>query len=109
MSMEASGKVIYMKQTEVSTVNIRSADPAVLVDGERIPLGVKELGNTEIYPKAISHSPNGRFVSVCGDGEYIIYTALAWRNKSFGQADEVHDWREAKRSNRNPFLGEKSN
>jgi coatomer subunit beta' len=25
-------------------------------------------------------------VSVCGDGEYIIYTALAWRNKAFGSA-----------------------
>lgn len=25
-----------------------------------------------------------RFVTVCGDGEYIIYTALAWRNKAFG-------------------------
>lgn len=23
---------------------------------------------------------------MCGDGEYIIYTALAWRNKSFGSA-----------------------
>ena len=32
------------------------------------------------------HNPNGRFVVVCGDGEYIIYTALAWRNKSFGTA-----------------------
>ena len=29
-----------------------------------------------------------RFVVVCGDGEYIIYTALAWRNKSFGAAEE---------------------
>jgi coatomer subunit beta' len=25
-------------------------------------------------------------VTVCGDGEYIIYTPLAWRNKSFGSA-----------------------
>ena len=25
-------------------------------------------------------------MTVCGDGEYIIYTALAWRNKSFGSA-----------------------
>jgi len=25
---------------------------------------------------------------LCGDGEYIIYTALAWRNKSFGNAIE---------------------
>jgi coatomer subunit beta' len=23
-------------------------------------------------------------VTVCGDGEYIIYTSLAWRNKAFG-------------------------
>ncbi len=34
------------------------------------------------------HSPNGRFVSVCGDGEYIIYTALAWRNKAYGSAQD---------------------
>lgn len=25
-------------------------------------------------------------MSVCGDGEFIIYTALAWRNKAFGSA-----------------------
>lgn len=29
-----------------------------------------------------------RFVVVCGDGEYIIYTAMALRNKSFGAAQE---------------------
>lgn len=27
-------------------------------------------------------------MTVCGDGEYIIYTALAWRNRSFGSALE---------------------
>lgn len=35
-----------------------------------------------------------RFVMVCGDGEYIIYTAMALRNKSFGTAQEfvwAHD------------------
>lgn len=25
---------------------------------------------------------------MCGDGEYVIYTALAWRNKTFGSAVE---------------------
>ena len=29
-----------------------------------------------------------RFVVVCGDGEYIIYTAMALRNKSFGSGQE---------------------
>ncbi len=55
-------------------------------DGERLPLAVKDLGSCDIYPGSLVHSPNGRFVAVCGDGEYIIYTALAWRNKSYGAA-----------------------
>jgi coatomer subunit beta' len=38
--------------------------------------------------QSLKHNPNGRFVVVCGDGEYIIYTALAWRNRSFGTALE---------------------
>jgi coatomer subunit beta' len=53
-------------------------------DGQRIALPIRELGSTEVFPASIQHSPNGRFVTVCGDGEYIIYTALAWRNKAFG-------------------------
>ena len=121
-------------------------------DGERLPLVVKDLGSCDLYPTSLAHSPNGRFVAVCGapppplqpcdfarlyfrsiaasitclsmiifpvqpydwllmmtatdshhapflkcrmsrcgpaftgDGEYIIYTALAWRNKSYGSA-----------------------
>ena len=57
-------------------------------DGERLPLAVKDLGSCDLYPQSLQHNPNGRFVTVCGDGEYIIYTALAWRNKSFGSALE---------------------
>ena len=57
-----------------------------LKDNEPISLATKDLGSCEIFPQALVHSPNGRFVSVCGDGEYIIYTALAWRNKAFGSA-----------------------
>ena len=60
----------------------------VQVDGERLPLPAKDLGSCDLYPQTLSHNPNGRFVTVCGDGEYIIYTALAWRNKSFGTAEE---------------------
>jgi len=57
-------------------------------DGVRIPLSVKELGSSEIFPKTLSHSPNGRFVVATGDGEYVIYTALRLTNKAFGPALE---------------------
>lgn len=49
-------------------------------------LPTKDLGTCEVYPQTLLHSPNGRWAAVCGDGEYIIYTAVAWRNKAFGSA-----------------------
>ncbi|XP_024973461.1 coatomer subunit beta'-2-like [Cynara cardunculus var. scolymus] len=89
-SMDNSGKIIWAKHNEIQTVNIKSVGADYEVsDGERLPLAVKELGTCDLYPQSLKHNPNGRFVVVCGDGEYIIYTALAWRNRSFGSALEI--------------------
>jgi len=53
-------------------------------DGEKVMLPTKELGRTDFPARLLKHDPTGRFVAAVGDGEYVIYTALAWRNKSFG-------------------------
>lgn len=88
-SMDSSGKIIWARHNEIQTTNVKGLPPDhEIVDGERLPLAVKDLGSTDAYPHSLQHNPNGRFVAVCGDGEFIVYTALAWRNKSFGQADE---------------------
>ncbi|CAL8172251.1 unnamed protein product [Prunus armeniaca] len=88
-SMDSGGKIIWAKHNEIQTVNIKSVGADFEVaDGERLPLAVKELGTCDLYPQSLQHNPNGRFVVVCGDGEYIIYTGLAWRNRSFGSALE---------------------
>jgi coatomer subunit beta' len=86
ISMDQSGKIVWAKQNEIQQVDVRQ-DGGYL-DGERIVLPVKDLGSCEVYPQLLQHSPNGRFAVVCGDGEYIIYTALSWRNKAFGQGLE---------------------
>jgi len=86
--MDSSGKVIWAKHNEIQMANIQASDLANAKDGERISVGVKDLGNCEVYPQSLVHSPNGRFAVVCGDGEYIIYTALSWRNKAFGSGLE---------------------
>ncbi|XP_042901558.1 coatomer subunit beta' [Parasteatoda tepidariorum] len=88
MSMDASGKIIWAKHSELQQANLKAMVDADIKDGERLPLVVKDMGSCEIYPQTICHNPNGRFVVVCGDGEYIIYTAMALRNKSFGTAQE---------------------
>lgn len=85
VSMDSSGKIIWAHQNEILSSVIRGSDQSVK-DATPITLSRKELGNCEIYPQTLMHSPNGRFVAAVGDGEYIIYTALAWRNKAFGSA-----------------------
>jgi coatomer subunit beta' len=84
--MDTSGKIVYARNTEILTANISNlgSDGEPIEDGQRLPVPLRDLGTTEVYPQSLEHSPNGRFVTVCGDGEYIIYTALAWRNKAFG-------------------------
>ncbi|KAH6611895.1 coatomer WD associated region-domain-containing protein [Boeremia exigua] len=84
VSMDAGGKILWAKHNDILAATIKGNDS--LKDAERLTLPSKDLGSTEIYPQSLLHSPNGRFVAVCGDGEYIIYTALALRNQAFGSA-----------------------
>ncbi|KAJ7951806.1 Coatomer, beta' subunit [Quillaja saponaria] len=89
-SMDNSGKIIWAKYNEIQTVDIKSVGADLEVaDGERLPLAIKELGTCDLVPRSLKHNPNGRFFVVCGDGEYIISTALAWRKRSFGSALEI--------------------
>ncbi|KAF8634631.1 hypothetical protein AX15_000808 [Amanita polypyramis BW_CC] len=85
-SLEPSGKLVYTRAHDVLSFNFQALQGVATLtsDGARIPISAKEIGSTELYPTLLLHSPNGRFVTVVGDGEYIIYTALAWRNKAFG-------------------------
>ncbi|KAL5596724.1 hypothetical protein BROUX41_006584 [Berkeleyomyces rouxiae] len=85
VSMDTSGKLIWARHNEVVSAMIKGGD-ASIKDNTPITVSTKDLGTCEVYPQTLLHSPNGRFVAVCGDGEYIIYTALAWRNKAFGSA-----------------------
>jgi len=90
MSMDMNGKMVFARHSEMQQANLKAMADATtdIQDGERLPLAVKDMGSCDIYPQTIKHNPNGRFVVVCGDGEYIIYTAMALRNKAFGSALE---------------------
>jgi coatomer subunit beta' len=88
-SMDATGKIVWATNNEIQTTTVKgvvgSGDDAI-PDGERLPVVPRDLGSCELYPQMLKHNCNGRFVAVCGDGEFIIYTAQALRNKAFGQA-----------------------
>mmetsp|Transcript_26385 Transcript_26385/g.72514 ORF Transcript_26385/g.72514 Transcript_26385/m.72514 type:complete len:964 (-) Transcript_26385:2476-5367(-) len=88
-SMDTTGKVVWAINNDIQTTSVRglvgSGEDAI-PDGERLPVVPRDLGSCELYPQMLKHNCNGRFVAVCGDGEFIIYTAQALRNKAFGQA-----------------------
>lgn len=88
-SMDTTGKVVWAMNNEIKTASVRGTAGSgedALPDGERLPVVPRDLGSCELYPQMLQHNCNGRFVAVCGDGEFIIYTAQALRNKAFGQA-----------------------
>jgi coatomer subunit beta' len=90
-SMDNTGKVVWANNNDIQTANVRglasgAAGEDDLPDGERLPIIPRDLGACELYPQMLKHNCNGRFVAVCGDGEFIIYTSQALRNKAFGQA-----------------------
>ncbi|XP_065832229.1 probable coatomer subunit beta' [Oscarella lobularis] len=86
--MDSNGKILWARHNEIQQANLKSMGDSEHQDGERLPLAMKDMSACEIYPQMIMHNPNGRFVCVCGNGEYIIYTAMALRNKSYGSAQE---------------------
>lgn len=90
VSMDVNGgKIIWARHSEIQQANLKAmGETDDVKDGERLPLVVKDMGSCDIFPQTVAHNPNGRFVVVCGDGEYIIYTAMALRNKAFGSAQE---------------------
>jgi len=85
-SMDAhTGKLVWAKNNDIMTATLRgvAGDAA---DGDALSLGGRDLGSCEIFPQTLMHNCNGRFICVCGDGEYIVYTSQQLRNKSFGSA-----------------------
>jgi coatomer subunit beta' len=68
----------------LQTISDPSSSPSTsFADGSRLP-PFDQRNRLHRNIRYILAPPNGRFVTVVGDSEYIIYTSLAWRNKSFG-------------------------
>jgi coatomer subunit beta' len=60
ISMDNTGKIVWAKHNEIQTANIQQVDLEGSQDGDKIILPIKDLGNCEIYPQSLVHSPNGR-------------------------------------------------
>lgn len=87
ISMDSSGKIIASHVNDIVSANLREFQKNA--DNSEIPVQYKEAVTTEFIPEYVNHSPNGKFVSICGSGEYTIYSTLGFRAKAYGKAEMV--------------------
>ncbi|EKE40970.1 hypothetical protein ENUP19_0154G0009 [Entamoeba nuttalli] len=85
ISMDGNGKIIMTKRQDAIMYNAKNIESG---DGEILMLPMKELGVVDVFPQNIQFSPNGRFIAIVGDSDYIIYTTLAWRNVKYGNCSQ---------------------
>jgi coatomer subunit beta' len=82
-----TGKVVWALGHDIQTMSLKGiTKDQEINDGEKLQLNPRDLGSCEVYPQLLTHNCNGQFIVVLGDGEYIIYTSQALRNKAFGSA-----------------------
>ena len=86
-SMTSNGYVVWAKQNEIFSCNLRISDQTAN-EGDIFPLVPRETETCEMFPQDIKHSPNGRSFVICGDGEYIIKGSRAFKNQGYGSAQE---------------------
>jgi len=82
-----TGKVVWAMAHDIQTMSLKGINKDQEInDGEKLQINPRDLGSCEVYPQMLMHNCNGQFIVVLGDGEYIIYTSQALRNKAFGSA-----------------------
>jgi coatomer subunit beta' len=47
------------------------------------------MGRCETYAQGIKYSPNGRYFSVCGDNDFIVYQYPKFSNAAFGSGFDL--------------------
>ncbi|EAY05064.1 WD repeat protein, putative [Trichomonas vaginalis G3] len=87
MSLDSSGKIIVSHTSEIVTANLKELQN--LSDNSELQLVYKDALTTDFQPEYMKHSPNGKFVYICGSGEYVIYSTLGFRNKAYGNGKMV--------------------
>ncbi|XP_954346.1 beta subunit of coatomer complex, putative [Theileria annulata] len=85
-----SSKLVMVKSSDILTCNLTSSltDLSNHDPSKPLNLSFRNIGSSEFFPQELSHHPNGRFICLCGDSEYIIYTSQGMKSKTFGKASQ---------------------
>lgn len=83
-----NGKVVWVKQNDIQTVNLKLLNEEVK-EGEKLKPTIKDLGHSETFPQSVRFSPTGRYFAICGDSDFIVYQYPKFSNAGFGTGNEL--------------------
>ncbi|UKK00275.2 coatomer complex subunit beta [Theileria orientalis] len=84
-----SNKLLMVKSSDILTCNLTTLMGTSNLDtSQPLNLSLRSIGSSEFFPQDVSYHPNGRFICLCGDSEYIIYTSQGMKSKTFGRASQ---------------------
>mgnify|MGYP003706063383 CR=1 FL=1 len=83
-----NGKVVMVKKAEIQTFNLK-LNQGEFKDGDIIKPNTKDLGRCETYAQGIKFAPSGRYFSVCGDNDFIVYSYPKFSNAAFGTGNDL--------------------
>ncbi|EGR29953.1 hypothetical protein IMG5_145440 [Ichthyophthirius multifiliis] len=89
---KSNGKIIYAKNLEVFTSNLKAINTTEdnIKEGENIPgINVKDLGAADFYPTGLRHAPNGHSFALFNDSEYCIYRSTNFKSIIHGQGTDL--------------------
>lgn len=86
MSLDSNGHLMFCDNGDLKSAILQNLQ----IDQEQtLEVSYKDLGRSEVFPQSLAYNNNGRFMLLCGDGDYFISTTRVVRSKSYGNAMEA--------------------
>uniref|UniRef100_A0A7S1KUN6 Coatomer subunit beta' n=1 Tax=Percolomonas cosmopolitus TaxID=63605 RepID=A0A7S1KUN6_9EUKA len=91
VSMDRKGKVIWIRNGEVQQVSIKHSaeEESNIFDGEKLVFPTKDKGVSDVTAHNIVHAPKGNYIAFSGENEWVIYSPVTMKNKSYGSGVEI--------------------
>jgi coatomer subunit beta' len=83
-----NGKVVMVNRGEIQTFNLK-LNQGEYKDGQIIKPNIKEFGRSETYAQSMKFAPTGRYFSICGDNDFVVYQFPKFANAAFGSGTDL--------------------
>ena len=83
-----NSKVVMVNRSDIKTCNLKLAQ-GEYKDGDALKVNVKDLGRCETYAQSMRFAPSGRYFSVCGDTDFVVYSFPKYANAAFGNGSDL--------------------